>query len=62
MAKSVDAADLKSANLGFVSSSLTARTTTGVYISWLDSRSDKAKVGGSSPPAPTNKELLWERV
>jgi hypothetical protein len=27
----------------------------GAYISWLDSLSDKQKVGGSSPPAPTKK-------
>lgn len=30
----------------------------GRYISWLDSRSDKAKVDGSSPPRPTN--FNWE--
>ena len=35
------------------SSNLLASAITGVYISWLDSRSDKAKVAGSSPAAPT---------
>ena len=31
------------------SSNLSSSTKIGVYISWLDSRSDKAKVAGSSP-------------
>ena len=43
------------------SSNLLASAITGVYISWLDSRSDKAKVAGSSPAAPTTYYASYRR-